>query len=233
MNLLKRYFQDFIDLIYPKLCLSCLEATPAPDHILCVSCQYELVPTTTHLEQDNEVVEKFWGRIPIAAGAAMYTFTKAGKVQRLIHQLKYKGKQEVGLHLGRTYGRLLMASPLFRRVQVIVPVPLHQKKLKLRGYNQSDSFAEGLSETTQIPWKRNGLKRVIHSKSQTQKTREERFKNVEEVFQVEDVESLKGKHILLVDDVLTTGATLEVCASKLLELPNTKVSIAVIAIAKN
>lgn len=231
MNPLKRYVNSFVTLLYPKLCFACLERTPVPDQILCTSCQYELTPTQMHHEGINPVVEKFWGRVAINNGAAMFQFTKTGKVQRLIHQLKYKGKQEIGLALGCQYGELLKTSPLFQDIDLIVPVPLHPKKLKLRGYNQSDLFAAGLSETLSTPWRKDALQRVIHSKSQTKKTREERFENVAEVFIVNESAQVGGQHILLVDDVLTTGATLEVCASKLLALPNTKVSIVVIALA--
>lgn len=161
----------------------------------------------------------------------MYLFTKESRVQNLVHNLKYAGKQEVGTVLGQKLGILLRQAPLFADVDVIVPVPLHIRKLRIRGYNQSEVFAEGIAETFGRPCLGNGMKRVVHSASQTRQSREARLHNVGEVFEVNKPKSLEGKHILLVDDVLTTGATLEVCASRLLELPGTKVSMATIAIA--
>jgi ComF family protein len=158
-------------------------------------------------------------------------FTKESRVQNLVHNLKYKGKQEVGTVLGRKMGTLLRQSPLFADVDVIVPVPLHIKKERIRGYNQSEVFGNGIAETFGRPCMGNGMKRTVHSASLTKQSRESRLKNVGEIFVVNKPKALEGKHILLVDDVLTTGATLEVCANKLLEVPGTRVSMATIAMA--
>jgi len=151
-------------------------------------------------------------------------------VQNLIHHLKYKGKSEIGTILGRKMGTMLRQSPLFADVDVIVPVPLHVRKLRIRGYNQSEVFGNGISETFGRPCIGNAMSRVIHSESQTKQSRESRLHNVGEVFEVAKPKQLKGKHILLVDDVLTTGATLETCASRLLEV-QARVSMATIAMA--
>lgn len=184
-----------------------------------------------HTRKDNPFTEKFWGRIDLHAGTAIYLFTKESRVQHLIHNLKYKRKQEVGTILGRKLGTTLRQAPLFADVDVMVPVPLHLRKLRIRGYNQSEVFAEGISETFGRPCIGDGMRRVVHSASQTKQSREARLQNVGEVFEINKPKSLEGKHILLVDDVLTTGATLETCASRLLELPGTRVSMATIAIA--
>lgn len=161
----------------------------------------------------------------------MYLFTKESRVQNLVHNLKYRGKAEVGSILGRKLGTMLRQSPLFADVDVIVPVPLHVRKERIRGYNQSEVFGNGLAETFGRPCLGTAMKRVIHSESQTRQSRESRLHSVGEVFEVAKPKLLEGKHILLVDDVLTTGATLEVCANRLLEVPGTKVSMATIAIA--
>jgi ComF family protein len=161
----------------------------------------------------------------------MFHFVKGGKTQHLLHQLKYQGKQQVGVLLGEWYGRELKKSPWFQSVEAIVPVPLHPRKERQRGFNQSDTFARGLARTMGVPWYKNGLRRKAYTETQTQKGRMERFGNVEAVFEVGEPINLKDKHILLVDDVITTGATLEACTHTLLQLPGVKVSLAAIAIA--
>jgi len=159
----------------------------------------------------------------------MYLFNKGSKVQHLIHQLKYRGKKEIGVSLGRYYGRELKSSSLFSSVDMIIPVPLHLKKLRERGYNQSESFGEGLAYSMKVANESSILVRSRVSQTQTRRSRFERWKNVEEIFQVTTPEKIEGKHILLADDVVTTGSTLEACANKILEVPGTKVSVATIA----
>ncbi len=171
----------------------------------------------------------FWGRTNIHSASALYLFNKGSKVQHLIHQLKYRGKKEIGVSLGNYYGRELKASPLFSSVAIVVPVPLHAKKLKKRGYNQSETFAQGLAESLEVENGMDMLVRTHSSQTQTKKSRFDRWKNVEEIFQVTTPEKLEGKHVLLVDDVVTTGSTLEACANKILEVKDTKVSVATIA----
>jgi ComF family protein len=152
-------------------------------------------------------------------------------VQHLLHQLKYRGKKEIGVLLGRQLGRQLSDSALFKELDLIVPVPLHPRKQRLRGYNQSEMFAMGLSQGLRIPCVKDGLRRVVHAGSQTQKSREERAEKIKDYFEVKRPDLLSGKHILLADDVMTTGATLEVCAGCLLKQTGTKVSLATIAMA--
>lgn len=225
--------QGFLSLFYPKLCLVCRAQAPAfHDSIFCFSCEMKLPQTNDHLEKENQFTERFWGRIPLHTGAAMYLYNKSGRASKLIWQLKYNGQKEVGLQVGQLYGAMLKKAPLYRTIDAIVPVPLHPKKEKLRGYNQSDWFARGLSETMGKPWLKNGLKRTIFTETQTKKDRMSRFENVMKVFAVNQSSKLQGKHILLVDDVLTTGATLEACATKILAVPHTKVSCVTMAMGK-
>lgn len=171
------------------------------------------------------------GRVPIVSAASLYYFTKGGSVQKLIHQLKYKGKKEIGNFLGSYYGQELNGSEHFSSIEGIIPVPLHKKKQKKRGYNQSDIFAQGLSSTMNIEVLNNILERNHFSDTQTRKTRFNRWRNVKDIFEITTSEKIQGKHILLVDDVVTTGATLEACTNKLLESSASSVSIATIAAA--
>jgi len=218
---------------YPKLCLACNYKAPPIDEWVCLSCKLKLPETNFHLDKENEFVERFWGKVKIESGASLYFFKKGNRTQNIIHSLKYKGRYQIGVILGRIYGRKLKKAAHFEGIDCIVPVPLHWKKLRKRGYNQSLAFAEGLSESMELPVISNGLMRIENSKSQTRKSRIDRLENVETVFQVKKPTSLAGKHLLLVDDVLTTGATLEACAKAILKISNTKVSIATIAMAVN
>lgn len=230
---LRSYFYDFLGLLYPNLCLACEKNTPTKGNVICLSCQYYLPKTKFHLERENRFTERFWGRVPIDAGAALYFFTKGSRTQNLIHKLKYEGKTKVGIKLGNLYGKMLKDSPYFSNVDLIVPVPLHPKKEQQRGYNQSDLFAKGLSEEMEVPWSKKALIRTAMTETQTKKSRSARVKNVNDVFQVNQPKRLKGKHILLVDDVMTTGATLEACATKILTVGDVKISFATIAIASH
>jgi ComF family protein len=222
---------DLLNLFYPHLCLACERNAPAYGEHICVPCQATLPLANFHHKAENPFAERFWGRAPIEAAASLYLFRKGSRVQHLLHQLKYRGKKEVGVLLGRQFGRQLGNSELFKQPDLIVPVPLHPRKQRLRGYNQSELFAQGLSQGLGIPVVKDGLMRTVHAGSQTQKSREERVEKIKDCFEVKRPGQLSGKHILLADDVMTTGATLEVCAGCLLKLPGTKVSLATIAMA--
>jgi len=226
-----RWLDNLFGLFYPNLCLACGRNLPPKQEGICVTCRYKLPKTNFQQEAENAFTERFWGRVALQAGAAFLHFTKGGRTQRLIHHLKYEGKKEIGIYLGKLYGQALREAPVFREATLIVPVPLHPRKERQRGYNQSDLFARGLSEAMGIPWLKNGLKRSEHTATQTKKSRLERFDNVEKAFAVPRPEKIEKQHVLLVDDVITTGATLEACALKILEVPGTKVSMATIAIA--
>lgn len=230
-TLLSNYLYDLLGLFYPNLCLACEKNLPPGQKILCIRCNYSLPKTNYHLELENGLTERFWGRLPIETGAALFHFVKGGKVQQLIHELKYNHKRDVGIQLGEWYGSMLKEQSSYQDIDLIVPVPLHIKKEHRRGYNQSALFAEGLAKRLGKPWKKDALMRRDASKSQTKKGRMERLENVMHAFQLNKAKSLEGKHILLVDDVLTTGATLEACGQKLLSIANTKLSLATIAIA--
>jgi ComF family protein len=205
---------------------------PPYQHAFCIRCKLALPETDFHLLEENGFTDRFWGRLPLEAGVALLYFRKHGLTQKLMHRLKYQGKKEVGVELGRLLGYRLQQSPHFRGIDGIVSVPLHPKKERRRGYNQSDCFARGLSESLGIPHWKGVLIRITDTDSQTRKSRFERLDNMQDAFSIPAPQRLQGKHILLVDDVLTTGATLEACALKILEIPETRVSMATIAMAE-
>src|ERR1051326_888561 len=217
---------DFLSLIFPKVCAACGKSLFKSEESICTYCLYHLPKTNFHLYTDNPVVKLFWGRTNIYSASSLYSFSKGSKVQHLIHLLKYRGKKEIGQTIGKYYGKELKVAPMFSSADVVIPVPLHLQKLKKRGYNQSEMFAQGIAESMNAETSGEILIRTFASETQTKKSRFARWKNVEEVFKVILPEKIKGKHILLVDDVITTGATLEACANKILEVPGTKVSVA-------
>jgi ComF family protein len=232
MTPFKTLFHDLLGLLYPNVCLACHRSLPTRHECICLECQINLPKTNFHQEADNPFTERFWGRLDIKSGAALYHFVKGGRVQELIHQLKYLGKRQVGHRLGKWYGEQLRAAPLFKAIDVIVPVPLHARKERLRGFNQSAVFAAGLSEAMHVPALPRALVRRVFTETQTNKSRLERLANVQDVFAIQDEKALQGKHILLVDDVMTTGATLEACGTKILEVKGTQLSLATIALAE-
>lgn len=224
---------DFIALLFPHVCVSCGKSLYKNEESICTYCAYYLPRTNFHLDSNNPVAKIFWGRVAIYSAAAYYGFNKGGKVQHLIHQLKYKGQKHIGSTVGSLYGLELKYCEDFNTVDVVVPVPLHPKRQKKRGYNQSDSFAQGLAESMQVAVDLKTLYRALESETQTKKSRFLRWQNVESLFQLHNPGVLEGKHILLVDDVITTGATLEACAHTLLQVPGVKVSVVTIAYAAN
>jgi ComF family protein len=222
---------DFISLFFPHLCYACDDALRKNEDVLCSICLNTLPKTDFHLKEDNLVAKIFWGRANIHAATAYYYFHKGDKVQHLIHQLKYKGARKVGIFIGEQMGYELKNNTPFSSVDIIVPVPLHPKKEKKRGYNQSAMFGLGLSKGLHKPMNTKILHRRKFTETQTRKTRSERWENVESVFSVQTPEVYAGKHILLVDDVITTGSTLEACIHALETIPNVKISIAALATA--
>jgi ComF family protein len=173
----------------------------------------------------------FWGKAPVYSAASFFFFYKGGHVQQLMHQLKYKGQKDIGIFLGNLYGKELLKSPLFNTVEYIIPVPMHPKKEKIRGYNQSEIFANGLSQSMKVPVDTKTLIKTTKTETQTKKSRFTRWENVKEVFEVKDYGHFANKHVLLVDDVITTGSTLESCILNLMKAPGIKISVASLAYA--
>lgn len=226
-------WNGLLHLFFPHLCVGCNADLPALGSCFCLPCRLKLAPANLSLDRENEFTDRFWGRLPIESGAAMYYFSRKSPIQRALHQLKYQNQPDIGVRLGREFGRQLKLSDLYKGVDALIPVPLHPKKERLRGYNQSACFAEGLAESMGLKVLHQHLIRQAFAVSQTKKKRLERFENVNTSFAVARQAPLEGKHILLVDDVLTTGATLESCGRVLLQIPGLRLSLATIAIAMN
>lgn len=222
-------FRDVASLVFPNLCLACEQPLSTGEKMLCLPCQLTLPKTNYHLQHHNPVEKHFWGRVHIQAATAFYHFIKQTRVQHMIHQLKYKGRTDIGIHLGKLFGYQLQESEFYKSAEIITSVPLHKLKLYKRGYNQSDLLCEGLSEVLHVPFVNNVLVRNTYTQTQTKKSRVERWKNVDSIFSVLHPEKIIGKHVLLIDDVITTGSTLEACANEILRIEGTKVSIAALA----
>lgn len=222
---------DFLNLFYPNNCVVCHNGLARGEEVICTSCLYHIPRTRFWNDADNPVAKTFWGRANIENACSFFLFTKGSRYQKLLHQLKYNGRKDIGIMLGKEFGKELCKSELYSGINAIVPVPLHPKKQKMRGYNQSEAIANGLSETMGIPTTTNVLIRSQFTQTQTKKNREERIKNVAEAFTVQNTQTLENRHILLIDDVVTTGATLEVCANVLKSNIKVQISIATLAYA--
>lgn len=225
--------KDLLNLFFPRLCPAC-GAAALPDSLeFCLQCEVNLPYTNYHLLDENPFTVRFWGRLPIEHGTAMMAFSKGGRTQRLLHAIKYKNRKDLALYLGQSYGRALLQAPAYEKTDLILPVPLHPRRFRERGYNQSAFFAQGLSAAMGVPWAEKYLSREAYTLTQTQKSRIERFSNVDGAFSLQYAGELAGKQILLVDDVLTTGATLEACGSMIVEVPGVKLCLATLAIANS
>ena len=228
---MKQLIPDFLHLIYPNVCLVCHENLLDNEQFVCFSCLSRLSYTSYHLQRDNPIEKKFWGKFAIERATSLFHFQKETPSQFLLHHLKYKGDKEIGEVLGRMLGETLKATSEFDMIDMIVPVPLHPKKLQKRGYNQSEWIAKGIAAALQKPMDTEHLIRIKENPTQTKKGVYERWENASGIFALTSQHYFEGKHLLLVDDVITTGATIEACANTLLEGTNVKISVATLAIA--
>jgi ComF family protein len=226
------HLRDMALLAFPDNCLVCRQSLVSGERDICFACIDALPETGYHALADNPVAQHFWGRLPFVHASAYLYVQDANITQDMIHLLKYKRKHHIGIKLGRLYGhKLREQDSLIRDIDLIAPVPLHANRKRQRGYNQCDYFAQGLSEVLNVPYDPNVMKRVKENISQTKRTRYDRWENVEGIFALAQPAKVKGKHILLVDDVITTGATIESCASALMTGEDVRVSVAMIATA--
>lgn len=223
--------QDLLSLFYPNLCAGCNKSLLKNERVICIDCRASMPRTDFHTFRENPVHKLFRGRTNVESSTSLLYFNKGAGVQKMLHQLKYKGNTELGEELGNELGSAIKDSAYFQGIDAVIPVPLHPKKEKLRGYNQSMLIAKGVAQSLQVEASKN-LVRKTNSGSQTRKSRYERWENVETAFAIKNPEKLKGKHILLIDDVVTTGATIEACVNELLKLDGTKVSVATLACAQ-
>jgi ComF family protein len=222
-----------IHLFYPHICLGCSTDILEEDHPICLMCLSQLPHTEFALYAENPVEKLFWGRLQLNGAFSEFYFNKGNVIQSLIHELKYKGNKSIGLYLGRIMAGSLKQSNRFRNIDALVPLPLFSDKEKRRGYNQSLLICEGVSGVMNIPIITDNVIRERATETQTKKKRKERWQNVEDSFKVKRPGELENKHILLIDDVLTTGATLDACASEILKVPGITLSIATLAYASS
>ena len=219
------------ELLFPRLCVVCGDKLIEQEQWICLHCLHHIPRTNFHHVPNNPVAQLFYGRVQIESATSFFYFSKGSKYQTLLHNLKYKGMKELGEEIGKHFAIDLLQSPEFSSVDLICPVPLHPQKEKKRGYNQSWWIASGIAKQMQKEMSDNNLKRITATETQTRKSRFERFLNVEGIFDLSDPEAFSGKHILLIDDVVTTGSTLEACVSSILSKTNARVSIATLATA--
>ena len=222
-------FKSLLHLFFPPTCSGCKTILIANENVICTSCRHEMPLTQHHLNPENDAYKKFYGRIPVEHVSALVYFHKKGIVQELIHSLKYRGQEAIGTVLGEWYAEELKNIPVLSTVDTIIPVPLHKKRLKERGYNQVTTFCEALSQNLGIEINDQLLYRKMYSKTQTKKSKEARSEIKNSLFDVTFSPSDFGKHYLLIDDVITSGATLEACAKAILKIPDAKISIITIA----
>ncbi|OFY64046.1 MAG: competence protein [Bacteroidetes bacterium RIFCSPLOWO2_02_FULL_36_8] len=229
--MLKSALRDFISLIYPHTCFACKRLLVRGEKFICTHCHYKLPVTDYHQNPDNELQRRFWGKVPLKYTFAYLHFVRGGRVQKLLHNLKYGNAPGISEFLGNNYGRMLMKSGYKGLFDLVTAVPLHPAKLRKRGYNQSEGFAKGISVNLGAAFSTSVLRRTVATSTQTKKNRMARWKNVETVFAPCKGIDLKEQRVLIIDDVLTTGSTLEACANVLLANGCKEVSIAVIAAA--
>lgn len=225
-------WKDLLALFFPPFCLACLGPVAGQDALICPYCQADLPLTRHWLGPDNSMEQRFWGRVHFVRAAAFLRFQKGNMVQNLLHFLKYDHREDLGEYLGNWFGRELAQGGQFTGVDWVIPVPIHPKRLRKRGYNQITAFSHALSRQMGKTCREDLLIRVSHSRTQTTRSRDQRFAHLEKAFKWTKPEELAGRHLLLVDDILTTGATLEACCGPLEKLSGVQVSLCTLAIAE-
>ncbi len=225
------YFGMLGDLLFPRVCPLCGEVLVENEKMICSRCLADLPETQFRDMKDNPVARTFWGRVPFRLATSYLFFERGNKARRLIHDIKYHDNKELGYEAGLLAGQYLKDTGAFAGIDFIVPVPLHRRKQKIRGYNQSEWIGKGISAVLEKPVDHNNLYRKVFNPSQTLRSRYSRWKNVEGIFGLRDPEKYRDKHLLLVDDVITTGSTIEACSIALLRAPGAEISIFTLAFA--
>jgi ComF family protein len=224
-------FSSILQIIFPNLCISCNKNLIVSEKYLCLGCQLILPETNDHLKIENGVEKTLWGRIPFERAFSFLFFNKLGTTQKLLHELKYNGNEELAEFLGQIYAHRIKQTVENQKIDAIIAIPLHASKLKKRGYNQSFAFSKGISEELNMENLSDFVIRNKATDTQTKKSRQERWSNVSDIFSVNSPEKFENKHILIVDDVITTGATIESCANVIINNCNCRISVASIAFA--
>ncbi len=232
MKKILEYFNDLFCLFFPELCAACGRNLYRNERVICTACIYHLPLTHFHADPGNKMSKQLWGRFPFVQADAFVYFQKGNRVQNLMHQLKYNKRPDVGIRMGELYAYELNRSDSWKKADLIIPIPLHPHKLKKRGYNQSEQIAMGLASVLNIPVSSSNLVRIENTETQTRKSRFARYENLKGAFFIRDHSAFFHKHILLVDDVMTTGATLEACCIELLKIEGLRISISTLAYAE-
>lgn len=228
---LKTWFLSFIQLIFPRQCAVCGKLLQEGEEALCLKCNMDMPRTNYHCVKDNPVERMFWGRFPLERATSYFFYRKGSDFRHILYQLKYGGRKDYGEIMGRFMAAELMPTDFFRGMDVIVPVPLHPRKQQKRGYNQSECIARGISAVTGIGIDTSAVVRTKHTETQTRKFTYERWENVEGIFLLRQPGHFTGKHILIIDDVLTTGATITACADAFQSVEGVRISILTLAMA--
>ena len=219
-----------LNLLFPEICGGCRVPLLKSEKVICTQCRNNLPIVCHHRSNSDEMKNIFYGRVPLKNATALLQFQKKGITQQLLHNLKYRGQENISYFFGKWLGRELANHPEFRSVDMVIPVPLHRLKLKKRGYNQVTGFGKEIATAIGVPFEEDVLTKVSKTRSQVFKERFKRYGG-EEIFTLASPQSISQKHVLLVDDIVTTGATLENCAEQLLKSENVTLSVATIAIA--
>ncbi|WP_298494229.1 ComF family protein [uncultured Algibacter sp.] len=223
--------KSIVNLFFPKVCNACNNLLNENTDTICLDCRHDLPVTNFHFDNNDAVKNVLYGRAEVENSTALFRFEKKGNVQRLIHNLKYKDNEHIGFVLGNWLGGELKTIDAYKDIDAVIPVPLHKKKLKKRGYNQVAQFGNQIAKALEVDYLDDVLLKVTNTKSQVNKKRLARWNNNEELFTLENQNKIENKHILIVDDIITTGATLEACIAVLKQSKNIKISIATMAIA--
>jgi ComF family protein len=223
---------SLLHFFFPQSCIGCGSDVIENENLICLNCINDLPLTNFATHANNPLEKKFWGRLALTSAMSEFYFSRDSIIQNMIHELKYRGNKKAGHYFGNLMGKSLLNSNRFH-IDAIVPLPLFERKEKMRGYNQSEMICNGIAEIINKPVIKNNVIRKVFTETQTKKHRLERWKNVADIFSVTRPSELEGKHLLLVDDIITTGATIEACGSEILKIKDTKLSIASFAIASN
>ena len=231
LRALENYLRGFAGLFYPRYCSACGNALFRNENTLCLKCHAEIPRTGFHHDPENDVAQLFWGRTPVMNATSFMYFTKGSRYQHILHEMKYKGQFQIGFEMGKMFGIELKGTP-FAGADMIHPVPLHHTRQRKRGYNQSEFIARGISHVLKVPLETGLIVRNVDTSTQTRKSRYDRWENVQGIFSVGNPSVFYNKHVLLIDDVITTGSTLEACANSLLGITGVTVSLASLAYVK-